>query len=100
MAANIITTEDLEEFKRTLLLEIKELLISHEKIGISHWIKSNEVMQKLGISPGTLQNFRINGTIPYSKLGGIIYYDEEKINEILENNERIFKNSAKLYFIG
>jgi len=51
-------------------------------------------MSKLEISPGTLQNFRINGTIPFSKLGGIIYYDEEKINEILESNEIEFKRKA------
>lgn len=94
MAANIITTEDLEEFRIKLLNEIKELLVTHGKVGIEHWIKSGQVMSKLEISPGTLQNFRINGTIPFSKLGGIIYYDEEKINEILENNEIDFKRNA------
>ena len=94
MAANIITTEDLEEFRIKLLNEIKELLVTHGRIGIDHWIKSGQVMNKLEISPGTLQNFRINGTIPFSKLGGIIYYDEEKINEILENNEIDFKRKA------
>lgn len=94
MAANIITTEDLEEFRTTLLNEIRELLVTHGKVGIDHWIKSGQVMNKLEISPGTLQNFRINGTIPFSKLGGIIYYDEEKINEILENNEIGFKRNA------
>lgn len=94
MPANIVTTEDLKQFKKELLLEIKELLIQYEKITIDKWIKSNKVMDKLEISPGTLQNFRINETIPYSKLGGIIYYDEEKINEILEINETIFKRRA------
>lgn len=94
MPANIVTTEDLKQFKIELLLEIKELLIQYEKITIDKWIKSNKVMDKLEISPGTLQNFRINETIPYSKLGGIIYYDEEKINEILEINETIFKRRA------
>ncbi|TMM55848.1 helix-turn-helix domain-containing protein [Maribacter algarum] len=94
MAANIITTEDLEEFRIKLLNEIKELLATHGRVGIDHWIKSGQVMNKLEISPGTLQNFRINGTIPFSKLGGIIYYDEEKINEILENNEIDFKRNA------
>lgn len=94
MAANIITTEDLEQFRTELLQEIKELLNQSGKIGIDHWIKSGQVMHKLEISPGTLQNFRINGTIPFSKLGGIIYYDEEKINEILENNEIDFKRRA------
>lgn len=87
MPVNIITTEDLDAFKTELLEEIEELLVNHNRITIDKWIKSNVVMEKLGISPGTLQNLRINGTLPYTKLGGIIYYDEEKINEILlENN--------------
>jgi len=94
MPTNIVTTEDLEEFRIKLINEIKEILISHGRIGIDHWIKSGQVMNKLEISPGTLQNFRVNGTIPFSKLGGIIYYDEEKINEILENNEVNFKRKA------
>ncbi|WP_299529759.1 DNA-binding protein [Ulvibacterium sp.] len=94
MAANIITTEDLEVFRKELLREIKELLIKHGKVGIDHWIKSGKVMDKLEISPGTLQNFRVNGTIPFSRLGGILFYDEEKINEILENNEIGFKRKA------
>lgn len=94
MAANIITTEDLEQFRRELLTEIKVLLANSGRVGIDHWIKSSQVMDKLEISPGTLQNFRINGTIPFTKLGGIIYYDEEKINEILENNEIDLKRNA------
>ena len=94
MLTNIVTTEDLQQFKEELLVEIKDLLASSEKVGLDHWIKSNKVMDKLNISPGTLQNFRVNGTIPFTKLGGIIYYDEEKINEILESNEMDIKRKA------
>ena len=90
MPANILTTEDLEDFRKELLTEIKEMLLQYNKITIDRWVKSNIVMSKLGISPGTLQNFRINETIPFSKLGGIIYYDEEEINEILLNNKNFF----------
>ncbi|MCF6347038.1 MAG: helix-turn-helix domain-containing protein [Flavobacteriaceae bacterium] len=86
MPASIVTLEDMDVFKAELLKEIEDLLISYDKITIDKWIKSNVVMTKLGISPGTLQNFRINGTLPFSKLGGIIYYDEERINEILIDN--------------
>ena len=94
MPANIVTTEDLKLFKEEIISEIKELLIRYNRITIDKWIKSNRVMEKLEISPGTLQNFRINETIPFSKLGGILYYDEEKINEILENNEMDIKRKA------
>jgi len=91
MPANIVTLEDMDAFKAELLKEIKELLINYDRVTIDKWIKSNVVMDKLGISPGTLQNLRVNGTLPFSKLGGIIYYDEEKVNEILlanSNNDK------------
>ncbi len=86
MPASIITLEDLDAFKAELLKEIEKLLTSYDRITIDKWIKSNVVMDKLNISQGTLQNLRINGTLPFSKLGGIIYYDEEKINELLLKN--------------
>ncbi|RXG11180.1 hypothetical protein DSM03_1291, partial [Leeuwenhoekiella aestuarii] len=37
-------------------------------------------------SPGTLQNLRINGTIPFTKVGGIIYYDAQEIQQLMEAN--------------
>lgn len=91
MSANIVTQEDLEGFKESLLEDIKELLVKHDRITLDRWVKSNSVMGKLGISPGTLQNFRINGTIPFSKLGGIIYYDEEEIHKILMDNKNFIR---------
>ncbi|MEM9866337.1 MAG: DNA-binding protein [Bacteroidota bacterium] len=87
MPASIVTSDDLERLKEEMLYEIKEILIKYERITIDRWIKSGKVMDKLEISPGTLQNFRINQTIPFTKLGGIIYYDETKINEIMVRNE-------------
>ncbi len=86
MSVSIITIEDLEVFKEELIKELEKFLANNNKITIDKWIKSNVVMDKLDISPGTLQNFRINGILPFSKIGGIIYYDEEKINEILLDN--------------
>ncbi len=92
MPVNIATTEDLKLLKDELLSDIKQLLLKYDKITIDKWIKSGAVMNKLEISPGTLQNFRINETIPFSKLGGIIYYDEEEINQILIDNKNRFLN--------
>ena len=44
-------------------------------------------MEQLKISPGTLQNLRINGTLPYTKIGGLIYYDSAELEELMENNK-------------
>jgi hypothetical protein len=40
----------------------------------------------LNVSSGTLQTLRINGTLPYTKIGGIIFYDAEEIYKLLKEN--------------
>ncbi|MBA4744527.1 MAG: helix-turn-helix domain-containing protein [Muricauda sp.] len=87
MGATIITTQDLMEFKVELLEDIKELLQNHNGPMPKKWLKSNEVRELLGISPGTLQNLRINGTLPYTKIGGVLYYEYHEIMEVLEQNK-------------
>lgn len=86
MAATIITTEDLREFKMELLDDIKQLLDNQSGHVAKKWLKSPEVRDLLGISPGTLQNLRINGTLPYTKVGGVLYYDYQEIMQVLEDN--------------
>jgi hypothetical protein len=94
MAANIITAEDLEEFKWNLLSEIKELLDRRDgKFKVQEqpdkvWLKSHQVQRMLNISSGTLQALRLNGTIPYSKIGGVLFYSKEDIIRTLEENMR------------
>ena len=86
MPANIITTDDLREFKMELLDDIKKLLSKKTTGKLKKYLKSAEVMNLLQVSPGTLQNLRINGTLPYTKVGGIIYYDAEEIQNIMTTN--------------
>jgi hypothetical protein len=93
MAANIITTEDLENFKVELLEELKEILGKYEDKNSpvqeeKAWIKSHQVQRMLGISPGTLQTLRINGTIPFSKIGGVLFYSKSDILKMLEENRK------------
>lgn len=87
MPTAIITTDDLREFKLELLAEFKKLLQSNSPVKTKKYVKSNEVMELLQVSPGTLQTLRINGTLPYTKIGGIIYYDTEEIQKVMEENK-------------
>lgn len=84
MNLEIITKEDLKEFKSELLTEIKKLVQLDEQGASKKWLKSNEVRRLLKISPGTLQNLRINGTLSFTRIGSIIYYKLEDINKLLE----------------
>ncbi|MCK0192825.1 helix-turn-helix domain-containing protein [Arenibacter sp. M-2] len=86
MPTSIITTDDLREFKMELLDDIKKLLSKQTTGKLKRYLKSSEVMDLLQVSPGTLQNLRINGTLPYTKVGGIIYYDAEEIQNIMTSN--------------
>lgn len=86
MAAEIITTEDLREFKIDLLEEIGKLLKTSSTPGTKKYLKSSEMMKMLKISSGTLQTLRINGKLPYTKIGGIIFYDAEEIYKVMKDN--------------
>jgi hypothetical protein len=52
------------------------------------WLKSYEVQKVLGIAAGTLQTLRNNETIEYTKIGGVIYYDYNEIQKMLNPKMR------------
>ncbi len=87
MASEILTTDDLREFKFELLEELKQLLQEKQELPEKKWLRSGEVRKLLDISQGTLQNMRVNGTLPYSKMGGLLYYKSQDIYKILESNK-------------
>lgn len=83
MANELLTREDLQHFRLQLLSELKDVL-QQSKQSTKQWLKSSEVRKILGISHGTLQNLRITRSLPYTKLGGIMFYKYEDIEKILE----------------
>ncbi|MBZ0244310.1 MAG: helix-turn-helix domain-containing protein [Cyclobacteriaceae bacterium] len=85
MAVEIITKEDLHAFRIELLNDLKQQFSSNAPAKPKQWLKSSEVRRMLKISPGTLQNLRINGTLRYTKIGGIIYYSYQDIEALLES---------------
>lgn len=87
MPANLITTDDLREFKIELLEDFKAIVNASEKLESKKFLRSAEIRKLLKISPGTLQTFRINGTLPYTKIGGVILYELKEVFKILETNK-------------
>lgn len=51
------------------------------------WLKSPDVRKLLNISAGTLQNLRVNKTIPFTKIGGVIFYDSDDIQKMLQSRK-------------
>ncbi len=87
MPAQILTTNDLMEFKVELIDELKKMLRQNGVQPVKKWLKSPEVKKLLNISHGTLQNMRVNGTLPFTKIGGVIYYDYDDILKMLQTTK-------------
>lgn len=87
MAANIVTIEDLQNFKQELLAELQKILSQRQPTPTRKWLKSHEVRRLLTLSPGTLQNLRVNGTLPFTKIGGVIFYDYDDIQKMIEEHK-------------
>jgi hypothetical protein len=87
MAAIIITPEDLQDFKKELLEEIKELLAQKQSAPARKWLKSHEVTKLLTISPGTLYHLRVKGVLPFSKIGSVFFYDYDDVQKMIEDNK-------------
>jgi hypothetical protein len=90
MNLEILSREDFISLKQELLQEIRQL-INPTPLLQKEWLKSADVMKMLNCSPGTLQNLRINGTLPFTKMGGTIYYAYADVISVLNSNK---KNAA------
>lgn len=90
MAIEIVTKDDLQQFKLDVLNEIRMILKSKPGQQQKEWLKSYEVRKILGISPGTLQQLRVNGSLEFTQLGGLMYYKYDDIVKLMEKNK--YKN--------
>jgi hypothetical protein len=88
MVTNVITLEDLQNFKQELIVELQKILSQRQTTPARKWLKSNEVRRLLMLSPGTLQHLRVNGTLPFTKIGGVIFYDYDDIQRMIEEHKR------------
>lgn len=86
MLAEIVTTDDLREFKIELIQEIKKILKENHAPHVKKWLKSNDVRDMLDVSSSTLQNLRDKGTLPFTKIGGVMFYNYEDVKMMLANN--------------
>jgi hypothetical protein len=99
MPANIITTDDLREFKIELLDAIKDLLRNtNGKLNPEgkRFLKTAEVQELLDMSPSSLQNLRNARVLPYSKINGTIFYEWDDIVQLINTHKKEAKPKRKL----
>lgn len=87
MKVELVTKDDLQEFKAELLAELKKLVTPNGKETSKSWLKSREVRKMLEISPGKLHALRVSKQLPFVRLGGVIYYEREDVHRLFEKNK-------------
>ncbi|MEQ9285398.1 MAG: helix-turn-helix domain-containing protein [Cyclobacteriaceae bacterium] len=82
----LITKSDLVDFEKRIVEKMQFITSSTGSLK-KQWLRSKEVQEMLGISASSLQNMRIKGSLPFSKINGTIFYDYGDIMGTLESNK-------------
>ena len=85
--SQLVTIDDLHQLEKRIVKEILSALKVPLHTSSKKWMKSHEVRRMLKISPGTLQNLKTTGVIPYTKIGGVHFFDYEDIQRLLESGK-------------
>jgi len=85
MNIEIISRDELESFRQSLLGDLKEIL--DFAFTRTKWIRTAEAKELLSCSAATLKNLRLKNILPYSKLGGSYFYPRHEIDRILDKNK-------------
>jgi len=77
-----LTFEALTERFKQFVQRVNNLCRPQNK-ELGKWLDNQEVCLILNISKRTLQNYRDNGTLPYSQINHKMYYKSEDVEQVL-----------------
>lgn len=50
------------------------------------WLSRREAAKYIGVSPATLQRYQADGLIPFSKIGGRVWYRRDDLDAALDSH--------------
>ena len=84
--SEIVTKADIEKLRNDIFAELNRIRFNGSRSsGNKQWLKSYEVCQLLSISKGTLSTYRRNGTLKYTRIGGLMYYKFQDIDALINS---------------
>ena len=83
---DIATKKDIEQLERNLLESFRKIA-KESDFSVKKYLRSAEVCTMLGISLSSLQNLRILGHLPYSKVSGTLVYEYKDVIKMIEDNK-------------
>lgn len=88
----LITSEELGAITNRIdkiYSDLKDVLKKAHNPLEERWIDNQDACGLLKVSHRTLQNYRDRGTLPYSTIGGKVFYKASDIEEELINNYNV-----------
>lgn len=82
----LATVADLQLLKTEILIGVRRILAESPTQSEKKWLKTHQARKLLGCSTGTLLTLRTNGTLPYTKVGGTIFYASSDIEKVLSSH--------------
>ena len=87
---NVITKDSalITEFEKKIeqMDGIIDIMQNNNFCSMEKWVIGEKLMKIFGISKRSLQNYRDTGILPYSMIGGKIYYNMTDIEELFRKN--------------
>lgn len=65
-------------------IQIETLIDQIGKLQKKRWLTPNDVESEFGISKSTQAKMRMSGRLPYSKIGSLVRYDRQELDELWE----------------
>ena len=94
---NIPTIDSFKELIAPLLNEIKDLKVTVNNLQLEiNYYRNRDLKKRFGLSDKTIQNYREQNLIPFTKVGEIFYYPVSEFNEILRANSNYELFQSKL----
>jgi len=80
---------NVKKFNETLSAILGKVEAIENKLGNERnedkWLSTGEAAAELNVSERTIMNYKSAGIIPYSKVGGRLYYKRSDLEKVLEN---------------
>ena len=87
MTVDFLTKNDFSEIKETLAELASQIKTIKKSSPLSEqWLDNQDLCELLHVSKRTLQNYRDNGVIPFSQIGGKIYYKATDVEKLLNKH--------------
>jgi len=91
---DLVTKEDLVAVKSEIIDALQKLLGIHEEKPKKEFLKGSEVKTMFGISENTLVKWRCILGLPYSRIGGQLYYSISDIRKFIDERKISTQNFA------